>query len=219
MIINWFGQACFKIQGNKSTIITDPFNNSYGLRLPRLAGDIVTSSHDHGDHNNVKIVKEVGEDKPFVINSPGEYEVKNTFIYGIPSWHDDKQGELRGPNIIYRFEIDGISLAHLGDLGHLLENGQIQKLEGIDILMIPVGGNFTINGKQATQIISQLEPRIVIPMHYQIPGLKFKGGEKIDTRDPFCKEIGVCPPETVSKFKIIKKDLPQEDLRVVILEP
>lgn len=214
MIITWHGQSCFKIEGDKSSIVTDPYGEGYGLKLPRLAADIVTSSHNHDDHNNIKAVKAVGEGEPFIINSPGEYEIKDTFIYGIPAWHDDKQGAERGSNVIYRIEMEGISIAHLGDLGHLLEQEQIEKLEGVDILMIPVGGHFTIDGKQATQIISQIEPRIVIPMHYSIKGLNIK----IDSLDPFCKEIGVCPAERVVKFKVAKKDLPQENLKVVIFE-
>ena len=217
MLINWHGQSCFKIQGDKATVITDPFNNEHGLKVPRLSGDIVTSSHDHGDHSNVKAVKGMGETEPFIVDGPGEYEVKNVFIYGISSFHDDKHGTERGSNVIYRFEIDGISLAHLGDLGHILESQQLERLEGVDILMIPVGGVYTIDGKQAVKIISQVEPRIVIPMHYHIPGLKVS--KKIDTLDSFCKEIGVCPPNKESKFKITKKDLPQEDLQVVLLEP
>lgn len=217
MIITWNGHSCFKIESDKSSIVTDPYGDEYGLKLPRLSADIVTSSHDHNDHNNIKAVKAANSEDangPFVINGPGEYEIKDTFVYGIPSWHDDKKGTERGANIIYRIEMEGMSIAHLGDLGHMLEQEQIEKLEGIDILMIPVGGNYTIDGKQATQIISQLEPRIVIPMHYSIKGLK----AKIDGLDPFCKEIGVCPPERVAKFKIAKKDLPQEDLKVVIFE-
>lgn len=215
MFINWHGQSCFKLVGDKTTVITDPFTNEYGLKVPRLAGDIVTISHDHGDHNNAQAVKGLTQDTPFVIDSPGEYEYKGVFIYGIPSFHDDNQGASRGHNIIYRIEIDGISISHLGDLGHVLENGQIEKLEGTDILLVPVGGNFTIDAKQATKIISELEPRVVIPMHYHIPGLK----AKIDGLDPFCKEIGVCPKEELSKFKITKKDLPQQDLQVVLLQP
>lgn len=214
MIISWYGISCFKIQGDKATVITDPYNNSFGLKVPRLAGDIVTSSHNHDDHNNVKAVKALGEKDPFIIDGPGEYEAKDTFIYGISSWHDAKGGTERGANTIYRIEMDGISLAHLGDLGHSLENGQIEKLEGIDILMIPVGGNFTIDGKEATKIISQIEPRLIIPMHYSIKGLNLK----IDKLDTFCKEIGVCPPNTLPKFKVTKKDLPQEELQVVLLE-
>jgi len=217
MIITWFGQSCFKIQGLNCTLITDPFDKSCGLKVPRLAADVVTTSHDHQDHNNVKAVKSMADSKPFIIDGPGEYEIKNIFIYGVRSYHDDKEGQERGQNIIYRVEIDGISLAHLGDLGHTLGNGQVEKLEGVDILMIPVGGTYTINAKQATEVISQLEPRIVIPMHYNIPGLKLP--KKLNSVDVFCKEIGVCPKEKISKFKISKKDLPSEKMEVVILQP
>ncbi|NUM25855.1 MAG: MBL fold metallo-hydrolase [Candidatus Buchananbacteria bacterium] len=215
MFINWHGQSCFKLVGDKTTVITDPFDNSIGLRAPRLAGDIVTISHDHGDHNNVEGVKGLNQTEPFIIKGPGEYEYKNVFVYGIASFHDNERGAKRGTNIIYRIEIDGITITHLGDLGHLLENEQLEKIEGTDILLIPVGGDYTIDGKQATKIISELEPRIVIPMHYRLPGLKVK----IDGLDTFCKEIGVCPKEELPKFKITKKDLPQEDLQVVLLQP
>jgi L-ascorbate metabolism protein UlaG (beta-lactamase superfamily) len=217
MIINWFGQSCFKIQGENSVLVTDPFDKIYGLKVPRLAADTVTISHDHKDHNNIKTVKAIADTKPFVIDNSGEYEIKNIFIYGISSYHDNKEGQERGKNIIYRIEIEGMSLAHLGDLGHILTNGQVEKLEGVDILLIPVGGTYTINAKQATEIISQLEPRIVIPMHYNIPGLKLP--KKIDGVNTFCKEIGVCPTEKITKFKIAKKDLPQEEMKVIILQP
>ena len=216
MIINWFGQSCFKIQGDKSILVTDPFDALLGLKVPRLAADVLTISHDHGDHNNVAAVKGVTEETPHIITGPGEFEVKGIFIQGILSYHDNKQGLERGKNIIYRFEIDGINIAHLGDLGHLLMNGQIEKLEGIDILLIPVGGGPTIDAKQATEIISQLEPRIVIPMHYNLPGLKIK--TKLADLNAFCKEIGICPKEKLSKLKITKKDLPTEELQVIVFE-
>ena len=217
MIITWHGQACFKIEGEKATIVTDPLGSDYGLKVPRLTADVVTVSHDHGDHSNIAAVKPVGEGKVFIISHPGEYEIKGVFIYGVTSFHDGSQGSERGLNNIYRIELDGISIGHLGDLGHTLEQSQLEKLEGVDILMIPVGGTYTIDGKEATKVISQIEPRIVIPMHYNIKGLKTP--KKIDDLDTFCKEIAICPKETLNKFKVTKKDLPQEDLRVVVLEP
>src|SRR3989338_6887046 len=225
MIITWFGQSCFRLQGDSSTLVTDPYDQSLGLRLPRLTADIVTVSHDHHDHNNVAAVKGVdgsprsaGEagNAPFTITMPGEYEVKGTFVYGIPAFHDNKQGAERGPNIIYRIEMDGITLAHLGDLGHPLTNGEIEKLEGVDILMIPVVGFYTIDAKQATEIISQLEPRLIIPMHYQLPGLTTS---KLADVRAFCKEMGVTPNGAEPKLKVTKRDLPQEDMKVVILTP
>jgi len=172
MIISWFGQSCFKIQGEKSTLVTDPFDKSFGLKVPRLAADVVTTSHDHKDHNNTKVVRGIAENQPFIIDGPGEYEVKNIFIYGVKAYHDNKEGQERGENIIYRIGIDGISIAHLGDLGHALKNGQIERLEGVDILMIPVGGIYTIDAKKETEVISQIEPRIEIPIHYHIKGMK-----------------------------------------------
>jgi len=217
MNIYWYGQSCFKLEGEKTTVITDPFNNQYGLKVPRLAADLVTVSHNHLDHNNVEGVKGISEAKPFVISGPGEYDYKNVFVYGVSAYHDDQQGAERGTNTMYRLEIDGIRIGHLGDLGHPLTNGMTEKMEGLDILLIPVGGTYTINAKQATELISQLEPRIVIPMHYHLPDLKVK--HKLDDISVFCKEIGVCPKEKINKYKITKKDLPQNDLQIIVLEP
>jgi L-ascorbate metabolism protein UlaG (beta-lactamase superfamily) len=217
MNIIWYGQSFFKIEGDKSVLVIDPFENSYGLKMPRLAADVVTVSHDHHDHNNIGAIRGTSESEPFVITGPGEYEVKGIFIQGVRAFHDNKEGAERGENIMYRYEIDGISLGHLGDLGHLLQNGQIEKMEGVDILMIPVGGAVTIDAKLATEIISQIEPRIVIPMHYDLPGLKTK--TKLADLGPFCKEIGVCPKEKINKFKIAKKDLPQDNLQIIVMEP
>ncbi len=216
MIINWFGQSCFKIQGENSVLITDPLDKACGLKVPRLAADIVTISHQHPEYD-LATVKGMNENPPFIIDGPGEYEVRNIFIYGLLAQSDSLEDEKKKRNIIYRFEIEGISIAHLGSLIHPLGNGQIEKLEGVDILMIPVGGTYTLSAKQATEVISQLEPRIIIPMNYNLPGLKLK--HKIDGVNAFCKEIGVCPKEEINKFKVSKKDLPAQDLQVVVLQP
>ena len=216
MIINWFGQSCFKIQGENSVLVTDPLDKSCGLKIPRLTADVVTISHG----SDAKEIKGTDKNQPFYITNPGEYEVKNIFIYGILSI-DEKTENTKNKkpdqNIMYRIEMDNITIAHLGNINHVLSNGQIEKLEGTDILLIPVGGSYTINAKQATEIISQLEPRIVVPMNYNLPGLKLKN--KIDGINAFCKEFGACPREESDKLKITKKDLPQEDLRVVIIKP
>lgn len=211
MQITWFGQACFKIQGKDATIITDPYDNKYtGLKLPRLNADIVSVSHDHQDHNNIKAV----HGKPFIINNPGEYETKNVFVWGVPSWHDNQEGAERGNNTIFIFQFEDIKIAHLGDLGCPLNDQQIEKLESVDILMIPVGGIYTINAKIATEIVNQLEPRIVIPMHYKIPGLKFK----LDPIDKFCSEMGIKKNNIEDKLKISKKDLPADEVQITILK-
>jgi L-ascorbate metabolism protein UlaG (beta-lactamase superfamily) len=141
-----------------------------------------------------------------------EYDYKGILVEGIDSFHDDKEGKERGLNVIYRFEVEDISIVHLGDLGSPLDNGQLEKLAGTDILLIPVGGKYTLDAKKAVEVISQIEPRIVIPMHYKIKDLKID----IDPVDKFIKEIGV-EPTYEEKLKISKKDLPQEDMELVIL--
>ena len=214
MFITWLGHSCFKLQSKNSNgkeiiIVTDPYESGIGLHAPRAIADIVTVSHDHFDHNNVSAIK--GE--PFVISSSGEYEIKNVFITGVPSHHDQAEGKERGSNVIYRIEMEGMSIVHLGDLGHILTTEQLEKLEGVDILMIPVGGKYTLNAKEAAEVVKQVEPRIVMPMHYKIKGLKVN----IETADKFLKEMGDSKPEKLDKFKITKKDLPQEEIKVVVL--
>ena len=189
MIITWQGHACFKIQDKTGTdsitLMTDPYDKSVGLKLPNLEADIVTISHEHADHNN----RAAFRGQPYIIDSVGEYDIKGVMIEGVKSFHDDKNGAERGDNIIYRIEMDGITICHLGDLGHVLDNKQLERLEGIDILLIPVGGKYTIDAKKAVEVISQIEPRIVIPMHYKTKDLKFD----LDDVDKFIKELGVEP--------------------------
>lgn len=214
MYITWLGQSCFKIQtkpqkdSDELTIVTDPYNN-IGFKLPRLTADIVTISHNHNDHNN----KEAVGGNPFVIDQPGEYEVKNVFIYGLSGFHDKTEGRESGKNIIYKIRTEGLIITHLGDIGHQLDNGLAEKLKETDILMIPVGGNFTIGAKQAAEIVNQIEPKIVIPMHYKIPGLNIK----LDPVDDFLKEMGIGKQETTEKLKINKKDLPPEKTQIIVM--
>jgi len=212
MYITWLGQSCFKLQDKIGPdgvlLVTDPFNDDTGLKMPHFEADIVTVSHDHHDHNNLGAIR----GKPYLINTAGEYEVKGVFVEGVEAWHDEKSGGERGSNVIYRIEMEDISITHLGDLGHILDAKQLEKLEGTDILLIPVGGKYTINAAKAVEIISQIEPRIVIPMHYKVPGLKVD----IDGVDKFVKELGL-KPRTEEKLKITKKDLPQEDMELVVL--
>jgi L-ascorbate metabolism protein UlaG (beta-lactamase superfamily) len=211
MYISWLGQSCFKIQSKDTTIITDPYEEVIGLRLPsRLSADIVTISHQHEDHNNSKAISGT----PFIVDAPGEYETKGIFIQGIPSVHDDKNGAERGINTIFLFTLEEIKLAHLGDLGTTLNDEQLEKLEGVDILLVPVGGTFTVDGKKAAEVVNQIEPRIVIPMHYKIPGLNMK----LQPVDKFCDEMGAKMNGAEEKFRIVKKELPIEETKVIILK-
>jgi len=212
MIITWQGHSCFKIQDKIGpdgvTLVTDPFNKETGLKVPNFEADIITISHDHKDHNNAEALR----GKPFLIDSAGEFDFKGVLVEGIDSYHDDKKGAERGANIMYRIEIDDISVAHLGDLGDILDNAQLEKLVGTDVLLIPVGGKYTLDAKKAVEVISQIEPRIVIPMHYKTKDLKYD----LDSVDKFIKELGLTPTYE-EKLKISKKDLPSEDMELVIL--
>jgi len=208
MIITWFGQSYFKIQGDKSILVTDPFDKNIGLKAPRSAADIVAISHGQTDPS--QLVKGLTSPEPFTINEPGEYEVKGTFIYGVASTENGTQN-----NVAYRIEMDLITIGYLGAINRQLTSKEVEKFEGVDILIIPVGGRDSIDAKKAGEIISQLEPRIVIPMRYKLKGLK----ANFDSLDQFCKEIGVCPTDTVPKLKITKKDLPAEEMKIIIMQP
>ncbi|MDD5340958.1 MAG: MBL fold metallo-hydrolase [Patescibacteria group bacterium] len=209
MTIFWLGHSAFKIQDKEVTVAVDPYGA--GAKMPKFGAEILLITHAHLDHNNKEAIK--GE--PFLIDGPGEYEVKNVFVYGINSYHDNKQGAERGKNNIFLIEMEGIKVAHLGDFGQdSLTDEQLEMLEGVDVLLIPVGGNVTIDGEQAVKIISQLQPRIVIPMHYKEAGVF----TKLEPVDKFLKEFGSTNPEKMDKLKINKReDLPQEETKVILL--
>jgi len=212
MIITWYGQACVRLQSKDTAVVFDPYHSSIGIKLPKLSADVVCVTHDHDDHNNVAAVS----GNPFVVSTPGEYEVKGIFIYGFASFHDEVEGKERGTNTIYSVEYENIQITHLGDLGTTkLTDEQLERFEGTDILFIPVGGVYTIDAKQAVDVISQIEPRIIIPIHYKIPKLKYK----LDPVDVFMRAQGVKNGEPQESLKILKKDLPQEKTEIVILKP
>ena len=182
--------------------------------MPNLSADIVLVTHNHSDHNNVAGVK--GE--PFVINGPGEYEVKEVFVNGISSFHDDNGGKERGLNTIYLIEAEDLKFCHLGDLGQKqLTDEQLEKIDGVDVLMIPVGGGkYTIDSSAAQKIISQIEPRIVIPMHFALP----KNKAELDDVSKFLKTMG--KPSVVAQDKLVGKEstMPKEGaMEIVVLQP
>lgn len=213
MEITFLGHSSFKLKGKTGSVVTDPFDpQMVGLKYAGVEGDIVTVSHEHDDHNRVSQVMGVRK----VISGPGEYEILGISILGFPSFHDDKGGSLRGKNTIYVFEIDGLRLAHLGDLGHALSEELVEDLGDIDILMVPVGGEYTIGPDGAANVVSAIEPTIVIPMHYQMPGLKLETFSKLSGVEPFLKEVGL---SSVNLPKLIlKKEELGEDKKVVVLE-
>lgn len=214
MEIIWYGQSCFQIKTKQLLIVTDPYTEQIGLKLPTLKADIVTISHDHFDHNNKAAVSGVSENPPFVIEDPGEYGLKEIEILGIASFHDSQKGAVRGKNTIYLFKLEDLALAHLGDLGHTLSDEEIEALNQVDVLLIPVGGNYTIDAAKAVEVINQIDPKIVIPMHYKIPGLT--EGIQIEGIENFSKQVGQTEGP-LDSIKIIPKDLPAEEERKVII--
>lgn len=209
MDITWYGQACFRLRDRSVTVVADPYDKSINLKLPRLTADIVTVSHQHGDHNFVEGVK--GE--PFVISSPGEYEIKGLFVTGVAMWHDSKNGAERGRNTIHLYDFADATVCHLGDLGHVPTQAQVEEMGNVDVLLVPVGGTYTIDAGKAAEVISLIEPSIVVPMHYALPGL----ANSLDPLEVFLKEMGIKEPDTREMLSVTNKQLPEET-KVVILE-
>lgn len=210
MDIIWYGQSCFKIKGKSAGVVIDPFDPlSTGLKLPKdLEAKVVLSTHQHPDHNNTGVVF----GNPVVVSGPGEYEISGVSIEGVSTFHDNSQGTERGINTIYHILLDGVDIVHLGDLGHVLTEEQVSGIDSTDILMIPVGGVYTIDSEEAAKVVAQLEPKIVIPMHYRIEGLKYE----LVGLEPFLKEMGAENVEPQPKLSITKDKLSEETTVVVL---
>ena len=210
MTINWFGQSCFRIEAKEGSIMIDPFSKEIGLKTPKIKDDLVLVTHGHSDHSNLEEVNP----EAFVITTPGEYEKSGVAIRGILSYHDKSDGKERGLNTIYVIKAEETTLCHLGDLGQeKLNDKQVEEIGDVDVLFIPVGGNYTINYKEAIDVIGQIEPKIIIPMHYKLKDLKIE----LDGPEKFVKELGLTP-EKVDKYKIAKKLLPAEEIKLVMFE-
>ena len=218
MEITYFGRSCFKLKNKCGVLVTDPFGENYGHLPSTLAADIVTVSHSHTDHNAVFRVKKVN-DEQLVINCAGEYEKKGISVFGVESWHDDQNGALRGNNLIFTILMDGISVCHVGDLGQkTLTDEQIGRIGEVDVLLCPVGGNYTIDAKAAVAVMKQLEPKYFVPMHYLMhPGEEtLTEGNDIATLDNFFNEYGIAPAP-VSKLVVDDRAKMPEETEVVVL--
>lgn len=213
MKIKWLGHASFLISSDTGIrIITDPYTTGDNLKYGEIneTADIVTISHGHHDHNNTAAVK----GNPTLVNKAGITEVKGIKFKGIPSAHDDEGGKLRGSNLMFCFELDGIRVCHLGDLGHPLEDNQKSELGEIDILLIPVGGYFTIDASVASQVADSLSPGVIIPMHFKNTKCNFP----ITGVDDFLKSKTNVTRLEVSEAEFHKEHLPISS-QIVVLEP
>ncbi len=207
MEISWLGHSCFLLRGKNVTLITDPFSPQLGHSLGKISAPIVTISHNHPGHNYVEGIG----GNPRVVRGAGEYEISDVLITGVASYHDDKHGQELGRNTIYIIHMDDLVICHLGDLGHVLQEEQLEEAADADILLVPIGGQHTINAAQAAEVISQVEPHIVIPMHYSPPT-----GDAPNPLDKFCREMGIEAINPQPKLSMTRSTLPAETQVVVL---
>jgi len=210
MEITYLGQSCFKIRSKQASVITDPYSPETGYDLSKAASDIVTISHSHPDHNYAAGVS--GD--PRVISRPGEYEVAGVLIIGIPTFHDNEKGANRGKNTVFAMEMDELSICHLGDLGHPLTDSQLEEIGRVDILMVPVGGISTLGASSAAALVRQMDPHIVLPMHYRTP---ISSNSDMEPVHNFLHEMGVHEATPQAKLNVTKNNLPIL-MQVVTLE-
>ncbi len=215
MDITYLGHSSFKIKTKTATIITDPFDSQMvGLGYPGIEGEIVTVSHKHADHSASGKVSGVKK----IVEGPGEYEISSISIIGYQSFHDGKKGEERGKNTIYVIEAEGLRIAHLGDLGHPISDDLASEMGSIDILMVPVGGFYTIGPREATEVCSKIDPYFIIPMHYKVPGMNEKEFAGLEPKETFLKEVGLTV-EILPKLLVKKEDIiDNQSTKVIVLE-
>lgn len=212
MDLTWLGHGCFRLRGRNAVAITDPYPPSLGPRLPKLEADLVTVSHEHENHAYVQAVREGAR----VVSGPGEYEVAGITVLGFPTFHDNQRGAERGRNTVYVIEVDEVRVCHLGDLGHALDESDLDEIGTIDVLLAPVGGGTSLNAEGAAAVVRQIEPRIVVPMHYTIPALK----KPLDGVERFLREMGVTEVvEPLGRLSVQATTAEPETTRVVVLEP
>ena len=207
MELTWLGHSCFSIRGKEKTIVTDPYHPDLGYLLNKPHADIVTISHFHPGHSYVEAVV----NNPKQVKGPGEYEIGGIFITGIATFHDTEKGHVKGSNTVYVIEVDGIRLCHLGDLGHPLSSQLLEEIGSIDVLLLPVGEVSTIPVDIAVEIVKQLNPRVVIPMHYQTEVCG-----NLQPVDKFLNSMGIRDAEMKPKLLLTQTSLPTS-MQIVVL--
>jgi L-ascorbate metabolism protein UlaG (beta-lactamase superfamily) len=208
--IKWFGHACFSVRGRDVTVLMDPVPRESGYDIGSPEADIVTVSHQHRGHSATDLVKPGFR----LVNGPGEYEIQEVFITGVQTYHDNDKGKTHGKNTVYVIEIDDLIIGHLGDIGHVLTEEQVEAMSSVDVLLVPAGGGPTITPAQAAEIIGQVDPGIVIPMQYRTE----KGDFERDPIDGFIRELGITEYQTEERLTVRKVDV-SDAPQVVILQP
>ena len=212
MKIRYLGHSCFLLTESTGTrILTDPYGD-VGFKMPRVEADVVSVSHGHYDHNNVKAVG----GNPVVLDKEGQYEVGGVEIIAVKSYHDNANGAERGENLIFKFRLDGIEVCHLGDLGEECSSSLIEMLLPVHVLLIPVGGKYTIDSEQAKEYVDRIMPSIVIPMHYKSKGLSLD----IDKPDAFLSQFEEEDVEELeeSEIELTRDDIDEETTKIILME-
>ena len=218
MEIKYLGHSSFLIKTKTAKVVTDPYDSEMvGLKFPKTEADIITVSHQHSDHNQVKNVSGINGVSPLVIDMPGEFEKIGVRIFGLQSYHDKTKGSERGENILYKFEAEGLSVLHCGDLGVIPEESFLELIGEVDILMVPVGGFYTIDSDEAVQLTKKIEPAIVIPMHYNNPAGKQNNLSQLTGVGEFTKKFGIENLTPLPKL-VYKKEEIEQEMKVVVLE-
>ena len=215
MEITYLGHSAFKLKNKLGAVVMDPYDENTGWTLPKQTADIVTVSHDHGDHSAIDRVKTAAGETPMIISVAGDYEARGISVFGVESWHDDKEGAIRGNNLIFTVLMDGVSVCHLGDLGHKLTDEQVARIGEVDVLLCPVGGYYTLDAKGAVAVMEQLEPKIFIPMHYRTPLHNANTFADVAPIESFFNEYGIAPAP-IKKLEVQKARLPEETEIVVL---
>ena len=211
MDITWYGHSCFRItERGEISVVTDPYDESIGLPMPRLKGDIVPISHDAPGHNNIEAVKS----HSYTLVGPGEYEFGGVFIYGIALHYTDNEAGMAYPNVGYVAQYGNLSVAHLGDLKHVPDQSTIEAMGEVNVALVPVGGGMALRASAAAEVIAMIEPNYIVPMHYALPGLKIE----LDPVDKFLKEMGVSKVQEEESLRVTATTLPEQP-QVVVLQP
>lgn len=218
MEIKYLGHSSFLIKTKDIKIVTDPFDTSIGLKFPKVEADVVTVSHNHFDHNNASAVKGILDGtNPLVLNMPGEFEKKGVRIFGYRGYHDKSKGSERGEVVLYKIESEEMTILHCGDLGNVPEDVFVDTIGDVDILMVPVGGHYTLDPDEAVAVIKKVEPSIILPMHYNQPKLDQSKFKELSPVAEFLKKFGAESLASVPKL-IIRKDELEQEMKVVLLD-
>lgn len=213
MKITWLGHSSFKLEESTgTTVVTDPYHPYVGYEMPEVTADIVTVSHGHKDHNHLEAVK----GNPKVLNHAGAYDISGVHILARRTYHDSKNGAARGENLVFKFRMDGVDICHMGDIGEECNAMLVESLAPVNVLMIPVGGTYTIDAEQAKEFVDRIMPDVVIPMHYKTRDCAFDIARLNEFLDLFDDEDVVYTESDTVEFD--RADFDGESTKVYVLE-